>query len=93
MQVTANYPLKDIDENIQIMDDICAENGITDSCQLIHSAKTIKIMMLMKPDTIKEAFLITEEVYPQQLKKLKNCKTHPFLEQTMSQRAQLFKIQ
>lgn len=27
------------------------------------------------------------------LKKLKNCPTHPFLEQTVSQRAQLLKIQ
>ena len=75
------------------MEDICAENGVVDGCQLLHSAKTMKIMSLMRPETLKEAFAITEEIYPQQLKKLKNNKTHPFLEQTVSQRAQLFKIQ
>lgn len=45
----------------------------------------------MTPQTFKDAFDITEEIYPQQLKKLKNSITHPFLEQTVSQRAQLFK--
>lgn len=52
MQVTANCAQEEIDSNIQIMEDICAENGIIDGCQLVHSAKTIKIMMLMKPDTV-----------------------------------------
>lgn len=52
----------------------------------------MKIMTLMTLQTAKDAFEITEEIYPQQLKKLKNSKTHPFLEQTVSQRAQLFKI-
>lgn len=46
------------------MEDICAENGVVDGCQLLHSAKTMKIMSLMKPDTIMEAFAITEEIYP-----------------------------
>jgi hypothetical protein len=46
----------------------------------------------MTHTTFKDAFDITEEIYPQQLKKLKNCATHPFLEQTVSQRAQLFKM-
>jgi hypothetical protein len=32
MQVTANYPEKDIDANIQIMEDICVENEIIDGC-------------------------------------------------------------
>ena len=49
-------------------------------------------MTLMTRTTFKDAFEITEEIYPQQLKKLKNCTTHPFLEQTVSQRAQLFKM-
>jgi hypothetical protein len=45
------------------MEDICAENGVVDGCQLLHSAKTMKIMSLMKPETLKEAFAITEEKF------------------------------
>lgn len=65
MQCSSNSQIEEIDVNIKKMEDICAENGVVDGCQLLHSAKTMKIMCLMKPDTVKDAFAITEEIYPQ----------------------------
>jgi hypothetical protein len=53
-----------IDANIKKMEDICAENGIVDGCQLLHSAYTMKIMGMITPKGFKEALELVEDIYP-----------------------------
>lgn len=79
----------DIDANIALMEKICGENGIVEGCQLLHSAYTMKSMTLIRAEKIKEALSLLENTYASQLKKLRNCETHPFLEQCISQMALL----
>lgn len=70
----------EIAEGIARMEQICGENGIVDGCQLLHSAYTMKSMTLIKEEKIREALTLLEETYESQVKKLRGCKTHPFLE-------------
>jgi len=62
------------------METICGENGIVDGCQLLHSAYTMKSMGLIREEKIREALVILEETFENQVRKLKGNKHHPFLE-------------
>lgn len=53
---------------------------------------TMKSMTLIREEKIREALELLEETYANQLKKLRNLKTHPFLEQCISQLALLYKV-
>ena len=53
-----------INTNLKKMEDICAENGIADGCQLLHSAYTMKIMGMITPTKFKEALELVQDVYP-----------------------------
>lgn len=84
-QVNQNGSRKDeITQNIERMERICGENGIIDGCQLLHSAYTMKSMTLIREEKLTDALTLLEETYVNQLKKLRNDKTHPFLEQCIS---------
>ena len=49
-------------------------------------------MTLIRPETFNVALNRLEELFPKQLATLKNCQTHPFLEQTINQMATLYKV-
>lgn len=92
-QVNTNGSRRDeIKANIERMERICGENGIIDGCQLLHSAYTMKSMTLIKDERVSDALKLLEETYVNQLKKLRNDKSHPFLEQCISQMALLQKV-
>ena len=74
------------------METICGENGIVDGCQLLHSAYTMKSMMFIREENLKEALEILEDTYEKQSRKLKGCRAHPFLEQCLSQMGLLQKV-
>lgn len=59
---------------------VCVENGIIDGCQILHSALTLKAINLLKEEQVRESLNILEETFESQVKKLRNCETHPFLE-------------
>jgi hypothetical protein len=91
-QITDRDVTEEIDENIERLDNICGHHGLINGCQLSHSAYTMKTMLLIKPDTFQQALDRLEEIYPKQLSVLKDCKTHPFIEQTVNQMATLYKV-
>jgi cell division protein FtsX len=71
---------------------ICLENGIADSTQLLHSAKTMKSIIAIRDENVKEALEILEDSYNKQVLKLKNERAHPFLEQSIGQLGLLYKV-
>ena len=91
-QNTQHQDPKVLDDLLERMENICGQHGLVNGCQLSHSAQTMKTMRLIKPETFEVALTRLEEIYPKQLATLKNCKTHPFLEQTINQMAILYKV-
>ena len=75
-----NSKKAEVEALIARMENICGENGIVNGCQLLHSAYTMKSMMLIRQEKIKEALALLEETLTNQLSKLKGNRDHPFLE-------------
>lgn len=79
-------------EQIERLQQICGENGIVNSIQLLHSANTIKSLVYIRQEKIDQALETLQESYENQVKALKGKRAHPFLEHSMNQLGLLFKV-